>query len=344
LDHVRAVAIFIVFTWHFIHVNNGQQAPPPVFPLSILTEGHTGVALFMVLSGYLFAKLLDRKRILYPQFLWNRLLRLAPLLVIVLTLAGLKEYAAGQDMRLFAKTILAGIIKPTLPNGGWSITAEFHFYLLLPVLLFLSNRWRYALVPVLTAAVALRIFLYQEIGQMQILSYWTIIGRIDQFILGILCFQFKNHIAGRHLTVSGTLLLFSLFFRYFDSLGGFYMNPSYPSPSRLWIYMPTIEGLAYALAIAWYDNSFSHSRGRVSRFIALIGSYSYSIYLLHFFIVFQLAEFISRHLIDLSNIYLAMLFSVFCFLCMVPIGHISYTFIETPFLKLRTRYATPKVK
>ncbi|MEP6933477.1 MAG: acyltransferase family protein, partial [Nitrospirota bacterium] len=63
LDHVRAIALFMVFTWHFIHVDSGQFAPPPVFPLSLLTEGHTGVALFITLSGYLFAKLLDGKKI-----------------------------------------------------------------------------------------------------------------------------------------------------------------------------------------------------------------------------------------------------------------------------------------
>ncbi len=78
LDHIRAVAAFLVFTWHFIHVNNGHEAAPPIFPLSILTEGHTGVALFMALSGYLFAKLLDGKNIIYTSFIWNRFLRLAP--------------------------------------------------------------------------------------------------------------------------------------------------------------------------------------------------------------------------------------------------------------------------
>lgn len=42
---MRALAAFIVFTWHFIHVNNGHHAQPPIFPLSLLTEGHTDVAL-----------------------------------------------------------------------------------------------------------------------------------------------------------------------------------------------------------------------------------------------------------------------------------------------------------
>lgn len=338
LDHVRAVAAFIVFTWHFIHVNNGHQAPPPAFPLSLLTEGHTGVALFMVLSGYLFAKLLDGKNIVYTSFIWNRFLRLAPLLFIVICLAGFQSYHAGEDMFDYAKSIATGIIKPSLPNGGWSITAEFHFYLMLPVLLILINKWKYSLLLVLLAAIIMRTLLHQKLGQIQTLSYWTIIGRIDQFVLGIMAFQFRKNISERHLLVFIILLIFAIFYWYFDSQGGFYMSQSYPSSSSIWIYMPTIEGLVYALVISWYDNSFIHSTGRVSQFIALVGTYSYSIYLSHFFIVFRLSKAINNHIVNLSNIYLAMVFSIFGFLLMVPIGYISYRFIETPFLRSRSRY------
>ena len=82
LDHVRAIAVFTIFVWHFIHFDNGQLASPLVFPFSFFTEGHTGVAIFMTLSGYLFAKLLDGKRFNYFAFLRNRFLRLAPLLIV----------------------------------------------------------------------------------------------------------------------------------------------------------------------------------------------------------------------------------------------------------------------
>ena len=51
LDHVRALAAFMVFAWHFTHAENGYPVPfeyvPALFPFSLLDEGHTGVALFM---------------------------------------------------------------------------------------------------------------------------------------------------------------------------------------------------------------------------------------------------------------------------------------------------------
>ena len=338
LDHVRAIAAFIIFTWHFTHVSKLHLSPPPIFPLSILSEGHSGVALFLVLSGYLFAKLLDGKRVNYLQFIFNRLLRLAPLLIVVISIVGLQKYFSGHDMFIYLKSIIAGVIRPTLPNGAWTITVEFHFYLILPVLLYLANRWKNSLLFVLALAVMMRVLLYREIGQIQTLAYWTIIGHIDQFVLGILSFQFRRCIAGKHLLVIICLLLFFGFYRYFDAQGGFFESPSYPSPRSIWIYLPTIEGFAYALFVAWYDNSFNHSTGMFSRFIANIGAYSYSIYLLHFFVVFQMSKAINAHVVDLSNVHLSMLFSVLCFMLMVPIGYLSYRFVESPFLRFRTKY------
>jgi len=93
----------------------------------------------MTLSGYLFAKLLNGKNIIYTSFIWNRFLRLAPLLFVVIVLVGLKKHIIDDDLIEYLKRIISGIVKPTLPNGGWSITVEFHFYLILPILLFLTR-------------------------------------------------------------------------------------------------------------------------------------------------------------------------------------------------------------
>ena len=328
----------MVFAWHFIHINGNHLSSPSIIPLPLLTEGHTGVALFMTLSGYLFAKLLDGKEIDYLSFIWNRALRLLPLLTLVVLIVGVRDYFGEGQYLAFLKRILSGLIKPGLPNGGWSITVEFHFYLILPLLLYFSNRSKYALFGFVFCAVAIRYLLYLEFGEVQKLAYNTIIGRVDQFILGIAAYQFRNLLRNRHLLAGGVFLGFSVFYWYFESLGGFYKYPSYPSPSPIWVFMTTIEGLVYGILISWYDNSFRHSTGRISKFVALIGTYSYSIYLLHFFFYRQLSAIIDRYVFDLSNVYYALLFAPLAFLMMVPLGYLSYCFIESPFLKYRTRY------
>jgi len=72
LDHVRALAAFLVFVWHFLHARPSVPVPfaytPSIFPFALLDEGHTGVALFMTLSGYLFARLLDGKKSSVARF------------------------------------------------------------------------------------------------------------------------------------------------------------------------------------------------------------------------------------------------------------------------------------
>ncbi|OGA52513.1 MAG: acyltransferase [Betaproteobacteria bacterium RIFCSPLOWO2_12_FULL_62_58] len=342
LDHVRALAVFMVFAWHFTHAENGYPVPfefVPIIPFSLLAEGHTGVALFMTLSGYLFAKLLDGKTIDYKAFLWNRALRLLPLLAVVLSFVGVLLFIKLGRVDFYIRSIARGIVLPVLPNGGWSITAEFHFYVILPLLLWMMRKSRLLPLSVIAAAVLLRFFIHSEWGEVQSFAYLTLIGRIDQFVLGMVTYQCRSYIARRHLVAITVLLAFAVFYWQFDLNGGLNQNPSYPSPSSIWIFLPAIEGLAYAVGIAWYDSSFSPSNKGDSWFIGKIGEYSYSIYLLHFFFVFRAARFVHENVMDMSNFYVACLWSLTCFLAiMVPVGYLSYRFIESPFLKLRKPY------
>ena len=254
LDHVRALAIFLVFTWHFLHGDDGYPVPfnaaPGFFPLSLLDEGHTGVALFMTLSGYLFAKLLEGKTIVYRLFLWNRVLRLFPLLIVVVIVKGILLANVGADIGVYLHNVWLGVILPTLPNGAWSITAECHFYVLLPLLLTGFRAYRLLPLLVIVGAVALRVFLRDQTGSAQEFAYYTLVGRIDQFVLGITLCRYRHFFTGRHTLVVGGLVAFTAFYWYFDRTGGFFHRPAYPSPSAWWIVLPTIEGGIYALAIA----------------------------------------------------------------------------------------------
>ncbi len=342
LDHVRALALFMVFAWHFTHGGHGSPVPysytPSLFPLALLDEGYTGVSLFMTLSGYLFAKLLDGKQIKYGAFLWNRAIRLLPLLIVVIIMKGIFLFLKGESIASYVVSIGTGIILPTLPNGGWSITTEFHYYLLLPIFLWMVRKSRFLPLALIGAAMAVRFAIFHWHGEVQTFAYWTIAGRIDQFALGMLVFQFRSFFSRRHLLAIATLSLFFVFYGWFDRQGGFYHHPSYPSTSPIWVFLLTLEGLAYAIAIAWYDSSFTPSSDGISGFIAKIGTYTYSLYLLHFFVVFDMARFVHRHIMDISNFYWAVAWSAVCFILIMPLGYLSFRFIESPFFKLRTSY------
>ena len=338
LDHIRAVAVFVVFVWHFNHFDNGQIASPLVFPLSLFTEGHTGVAIFMVLSGYLFAKLLGNRKINYPVFLYNRGLRLLPLLVCVLLIIAAKAYVDDKLNAAFFTHLLKGFVLPTLPNGGWSITVEFHFYIILPVLLITAIKFPNLLMFSLIVFVGARVGFYILVGEVQSVSYWTIIGRIDQFLLGTIGFKLKDHIASKKHLALPIAFFFLVFWFYFDTLGGFYNPEANVTNKALWIIIPTIEGISYAFLIAWYDKRSRPSNALISRFIAMVGNYSYSIYLLHFFFVFEISEFINSKIIALSNSYIVLLVAIPSFLVILPISFISFKLIEAPFLRFRKSY------
>ena len=164
-------------------------------------------------------------------------------------------------------------------------------------------------------------------------AYGTIVGRIDQFVFGIIAFKYKHIFKGNHGLAISVMALFFAIYYLFDLQGG-----SKDGNKAWWILLSTIEGVAYCTLIAWYDNSFSHSIGPVSRLIGKMGEYSYSIYLIHFFFVFQMARFIAAHVMALDNFYVAMIWSAISFLLMMPIGYISMKLIEEPPRRFRKKY------
>ena len=347
LDHLRALAAFMVFAWHFMHGANGYPLPfsenPAFAPLALFDEGHVGVALFMTLSGYLFAKLTYGKRLSYTKFLFNRILRLLPLLSIVIFTPLLWHHANNTitPQELFQKlnNLFFGFIYPLWPNGAWSIAVELQFYFIFPFLLLLQRRSVWWLVMTLLGAIALRTLYHHHNGQVQQLAYLTLIGRIDQFILGIIFYQWQSFIIKRKFLVLLTAAILIWFYSWFNAVGGFYNYPAYPSSSAIWIFIPTIEGLCFAILIAWYDGRKAQAApSKISRAIAHTGKLSYSIYLLHFFVVFWIADNIHRHLFSINNPYIALAAALCCYLALLPLFHLSYTIFERPFLKFRKPY------
>ncbi len=326
LDHVRALAAFMVVTWHFAHGFDGDPVPFNQAPeLGLLDEGHVGVSLFMVLSGYLFAKLIAGRSINFPAFLWNRAIRLLPLLLVVLVLAGMRDYQ--DNLLVFTKIVIGSAVLPHLPNGGWSITAEAHFYLMLPLLLWAASKWRWAPVAMVAAAICVRVAILASGADVQDAAYWTIIGRFDQFVLGI--FFCQQRVVGRWAVAA--LVGIAVFYSVFDATGGFYAGPDW-----LWVIIPTFEAVAFGAIISWYDAN--PIKSPKMWFVQKAGEYSYSIYLLHSFYVFDAARLVDEHVMRLTSLYAALPWALLFFVGMVGIGHISFKIIECPPLRFRKPY------
>ncbi|MDB5700068.1 MAG: Acyltransferase 3 [Sphingomonadales bacterium] len=346
LDHIRALAVFMVVSYHFLQgTNHGVHTGSTSFiGNALFMEGQTGVGLFMTLSGYLLVRLANGRDLMYWQFLFNRSLRLLPLLFIVLGIylvpyIYLYPMSAGQGLL----DIASGIIFPIWPNGAWSISTEFHFYVVFPLLLIMARRnpLNLIVVPAIAIAVRVGIFVIWDAQHVQDAAYWTIIGRIDEFALGMLFARYSHWFAGRHFIGAATGIIWVALWYAFVQAGGIHDV----GHQWIWIGLTTVEGLFYAVLIAYYDRSFTMPDTGISGAIAKIGGYSYGIYLLHFFIIGKSSRWIESHVTTLDNFYLTLLLTVPPFLITAALARLSYRCIELPFLRFRTPYfRTAKVR
>lgn len=339
LDQVRALAVFIVVSYHFLMASNGgfHAGSGSFIGNAIFVEGNTGVGLFMTLSGYLLVRLARDRNVDFRAFLYNRALRLLPLMIVALTIS-FWGFAYQHPDRVLNELIryLTGVFLPVWPNGAWSIATEFHFYALFPAMLFLLRRNPRALLLVPLAGIALRlgIYLVWDGQHVQDAAYWTIIGRIDEFALGMFFAHHGAWFARRHRLAVAIGASWLCIWYGFARTGGMYGLDH----QWIWIGLTTVEGSFYAMLIAYYDRSFTMKATGVSGAIAKVGEWSFAIYLLHFFFIDALAHWIETHIVRLDNFYLAMLFAVPPFLFAVFVARLSHRCIELPFMRYRASY------
>ncbi|CAN7146904.1 acyltransferase [Phenylobacterium sp. LjRoot219] len=321
LDHLRGVAAFMVFAWHFTHARGVVPAVEPSL-LSIFEEGHTGVSLFMVLSGYLFAKIVGERRIDIVRFVQARAMRLGPMLAVGLAFAYAAHPARWSEIPL-------GLVWPVWDNGCWSVAVELQFYLLLPALLFAFRRAPAAALGIVVLAAAARWALFEGGADLQFFAYYSLLGRIDQFVLGIFAWKLLQ---GRPVPLPVFALGFGGFL---VALHGFNLAGGHvgTAASPLWIWWPTVEALGFALLIAWYDGG----RWSLPRPFAFIGKVSFSMYILHFVVVTHLADLALR-LLPEPGFYGMFLASIAAFALMLPVAWLGWRLVETPAMRLRRPY------
>ena len=198
----RGVAAWMVVYTHFWAFSSIDWAP--------LRLAHTGVNLFFVVSGFVFAPYLFGRRLNWQAHAVRRLFRLYPAYLLALGVyAGLKA-AEGQPLRYLAEHLtflhvqskeMAFYYNPPF----WSLPAEVEFYLLLPLLAGMARQADYwwgaqgplrLLVVLLLAAAGLRWALgWDSDAQLQnaaFIALHHLPGVLVEFLLGGLAWHMST--------------------------------------------------------------------------------------------------------------------------------------------------------
>lgn len=166
VDALRAVGALAVLTTHVGFWSARYQQDGTVGAL--LSRLDVGVAIFFVLSGFLLSRawltraLAGRPAPATGHYLWKRALRILPVYVVTATLAlALIDDNAdlGWGDRVATYLLASTLVDLSFPAGlthMWSLAVELHFYLLLPLLMWVAigRRLRPARVLVLLAGLA----------------------------------------------------------------------------------------------------------------------------------------------------------------------------------------------
>jgi peptidoglycan/LPS O-acetylase OafA/YrhL len=152
---------------------------------------------------------------------------------------------------------------------------------------------------------AIRGAVLYNFGSVQLQSYWTIMGRMDQFLMGmvagvLLRTQVEPTKRGRLIaTVLGLVGFVAIlaFFKWWHRYaGGFQgdLGPGWGPRQNIWAIIPTIEAVCYAAMVAGYV-SFPLRGGimvltQVSSGTAYLGRISYSIFMNQFFVLTFMRE------------------------------------------------------
>lgn len=346
IDGLRAFAVLgVLYThvWAFGCGAVGMRAGP-IDVNRILSLFGTGVDLFFVISGFCMYMMYDAK---IESFSWasyrnlmaSRARRIVPAFAVaVVFAAGLwwartGEFPFGQVIEHFA------FVHILVPGGNqlaapfWSLATEWHFYLVLPLLLVMARRYGY--LPTLLVAAALSVlYRFVESGFAPASDFQPP-SRLTEFVLGIAVaravladIQVPRQMRGLAGVAVGLGVM----------LAGRSLMTEFALRSSAHVIARTASipllALGYAL-ILWSVVSNNSLAARLLRKGSMqgLGRISYSFYLWHWAPGIWIGSFMIEHLGPKPFVPLAA--TIISIMAVVPIAAISYSFLEAPYFAKR---------
>ena len=364
---LRGAALLLVFLNHI----EPRTMPGFVSPTGlagflfwrIKTLGAGGVDLFFVLSGFLISGLLfkeieDTGRLRLGRFWARRAFKIIPsyyflLLVLALTHAttwlDLSSTGAALHSFFVHSLFFQNYLANTINGPTWSLAVEEHFYLLLPLLLLFicriagirppSSRFIYCLVPLLVLPLVFRTARSLTHG-IELNDFMETHFRFDGLLFGVLVqwlvrtqsrvVDFISRRKAAFAVLSGLLVLPTAFWA-----------RAQPIMFTIGFTLDSI-GFALLLILVATAKAGRWHQSRLALIVAGVGTWSYNIYLWHFFLgdlhlpCFRPAQdWIAAHIHSSAGVALLQ-FLLFAGVS-IGIGAFLTQLVEKPFLLLRDR-------
>jgi peptidoglycan/LPS O-acetylase OafA/YrhL len=353
LDVLRFFAFFAVFLYHFsrpteLYVQHGVPRFMAALGNGLMQGGVFGVDLFFVLSAYLITELLLREKdecgsLDVRGFYLRRILRIWPLYFFYIALALLPVFNRRHAFtwpHAAAFVLLAGnwsIIAwgwpiPSIVGPLWTVSIEEQFYLAWPpIVRKLSRRGIFwSAVAMLVISNLTRVAMVAWHGGTN--SVWcNTLGRLDPIVAGIvLALILHGTIPKFHPLLRVAMLVCGI-----APLALVSVYWHIHEPERLeWI--PTLLGFPVVavsctlILLAALGVSF-----RMPRSLLYLGKISYGLYVYH-----ALGNVLSGAVIPVHSSFLQLaLRPIVALFITILLAATSYAFLETPFLKLKRRFA-----
>jgi peptidoglycan/LPS O-acetylase OafA/YrhL len=326
LNFLRAVAVSLVVLFHF-QVNG-------------LNAGFIGVDVFFVISGWLMTKIiyegLREEKFSFIDFYLARARRILPALIVLciaLLIIGW-FFLLPSEFRQLGKHLaatpvfLSNIIFSSEAgyfNGAsyeklllhtWSLSIEWQFYVIFPIILFIIVKFlkvgKVSLVIHCLLLLSLIYSIWLGVNRVDS-SYFNLFSRAWEMLVGAVAYFHASRIQFKNSPVifySGVLLIF---------FSAFFLDDTYYWPS-FWAILPTLG--AYLILIARYQEAFLIK----NRVVQYLGTTSYSIYLWHWPVFVFMLRYYEN--IEYQNVLSGIIITLI-------LADFSYRYVETKANKLK---------
>jgi peptidoglycan/LPS O-acetylase OafA/YrhL len=351
LDGLRFYAFLGVFLFHTMPGKaafyRGFHLPMPWLWGAVAKSGEAGVDLFFALSAFLITSLLLRERrqtggISLRLFYLRRILRIWPLYFVVVALGiVLAHTMANQSLPWY---YIAGYVlfvgnwvhavfghPQSICSPLWTVSIEEQFYLIWPALMMMLERRGMIIAGFTTFLLA--IASQAAIGLAGLSGgyiYYGSASRCDSLALGVLLALFANRLPAvthriRWLLVGGGLI-------------GWVISAAWlveqPGPVTTYMMLGRLI-VSLASGAILYGCLYSRSKLLRGSLIVSLGKISYGLYLLHL-----VGLLIVQSLFQPAPGWQLLATKALGFVMTVILAFASYRWIESPFLRLKDRFAT----